>query len=123
MQWRESRIKTLYPDLNHSTNSGIYILNYDPSDAVSERRRKRKARTPSPPRMTPTFSRQSARTRERPPGLHSEWSTTGKPLPRVKVLEGIFSSTQKREIVRKLTDTMVSIEGKNLRLLTQTGDG
>jgi 4-oxalocrotonate tautomerase len=41
----------------------------------------------------------------------------------VKVLEGIFSSTQKREIVRKLTDTMVSIEGKNLRLLTQTGDG
>jgi 4-oxalocrotonate tautomerase len=40
------------------------------------------------------------------------------PLINVKVIEGVFSSTQKREIVRKLTDTMVSIEGENLRPLT-----
>jgi 4-oxalocrotonate tautomerase len=40
------------------------------------------------------------------------------PLINVKVIEGVFSPTQKREIVRKLTDTMVSIEGENLRPLT-----
>lgn len=40
------------------------------------------------------------------------------PLINVKVIEGVFSSAQKREIVRKLTDTMVSIEGENLRPLT-----
>jgi len=30
----------------------------------------------------------------------------------VKVLEGVFTPTQKQEMVRKLTDTMVSIEGE-----------
>ena len=40
------------------------------------------------------------------------------PLLNVKVLEGVFSPTQKREIIRKLTDTMVSIEGENLRPVT-----
>ena len=40
------------------------------------------------------------------------------PLLNVKVLEGVFSPTQKREIIRKLTDTMVSIEGENLRAAT-----
>ena len=40
------------------------------------------------------------------------------PLLTVKVLEGVFTPGQKKEMVRKLTDTMVSIEGENLRPLT-----
>jgi 4-oxalocrotonate tautomerase len=37
------------------------------------------------------------------------------PLINVKVIEGVFSSAQKQEVVRKLTDAMVSIEGENMR--------
>jgi 4-oxalocrotonate tautomerase len=40
------------------------------------------------------------------------------PLIQVKVIEDVFTQTQKREIVRKLTDTMVSIEGENMRPVT-----
>ena len=40
------------------------------------------------------------------------------PLIQVKLIEGVFSQSQKREIIRKLTDTMVSIEGENLRPVT-----
>jgi 4-oxalocrotonate tautomerase len=40
------------------------------------------------------------------------------PLLNVKVLEGVFSQAQKQEMIRKLTDTMVSIEGENLRAVT-----
>ncbi len=40
------------------------------------------------------------------------------PLIQVKVIEGVFSSEQKREIVKKLTDAMVSIEGENMRHVT-----
>lgn len=40
------------------------------------------------------------------------------PLVNVKVIEGVFSETQKKEMVQKLTDTMVSIEGENLRRFT-----
>jgi 4-oxalocrotonate tautomerase len=36
----------------------------------------------------------------------------------VKVIEGVFSPAQKREIIHKLTDTMVSIEGEALRPYT-----
>ncbi len=34
------------------------------------------------------------------------------------MIEGVFTPTQKQEIIRKLTDTMVSIEGENLRPYT-----
>jgi 4-oxalocrotonate tautomerase len=37
------------------------------------------------------------------------------PLINVKVIEGVFTSSQRREIVQKLTETMVSIEGENMR--------
>ena len=37
------------------------------------------------------------------------------PLIEVKVIEGVFSQKQKQEMVTRLTDTMVSIEGENLR--------
>lgn len=40
------------------------------------------------------------------------------PLIQVRIIEGVFSGAQKAEIVRKLTDTMVSIEGENLRPVT-----
>jgi 4-oxalocrotonate tautomerase len=40
------------------------------------------------------------------------------PLIQVKLIEGVFSETQKRQIVRKLTDAMVSIEGENMRPVT-----
>ena len=36
----------------------------------------------------------------------------------VKLIEGVFTPTQKQEMIRKLTDTMVSIEGENLRPVT-----
>jgi 4-oxalocrotonate tautomerase len=40
------------------------------------------------------------------------------PLVNVKLIEGVFTPAQKQEMVRKLTDTMVAIEGENLRPLT-----
>lgn len=40
------------------------------------------------------------------------------PLINVKLIEGVFTPTQKQEIIRKLTDTMVSIEGENMRPVT-----
>jgi 4-oxalocrotonate tautomerase len=40
------------------------------------------------------------------------------PLIQVKVIEGVFSHEQKREIVQKLTDAMVSVEGENMRPVT-----
>ena len=40
------------------------------------------------------------------------------PLLTVKVIEGVFTSAQKQDMVRKLTDTMISIEGENLRPAT-----
>jgi 4-oxalocrotonate tautomerase len=40
------------------------------------------------------------------------------PLIQVKVIEGVFTEAQLREIVPKLTDAMVSIEGENMRPVT-----
>jgi 4-oxalocrotonate tautomerase len=40
------------------------------------------------------------------------------PLVDVKVIEGIFDNDQKREIIERLTDTMVGIEGENMRGVT-----
>jgi 4-oxalocrotonate tautomerase len=40
------------------------------------------------------------------------------PLIQVKVIEGVFSASQKREMVQKLTDAMVAIEGEKLRAVT-----
>jgi 4-oxalocrotonate tautomerase len=40
------------------------------------------------------------------------------PFVNVKVIEGVFSSDQKQDMVRKLTDTMVDIEGENMRPVT-----
>lgn len=40
------------------------------------------------------------------------------PLINVKLIEGVFSESQKRTIVERITDAMVSIEGENLRPVT-----
>ncbi len=40
------------------------------------------------------------------------------PLVNVKVIEGVFTQAQKQEMVRKLTDAMVSVEGENMRPVT-----
>jgi 4-oxalocrotonate tautomerase len=40
------------------------------------------------------------------------------PLIQVRVLRDVFSKEQKREIISKLTDAMVSIEGESMRGLT-----
>lgn len=40
------------------------------------------------------------------------------PLIEVKMIEGVFNTAKKQEIVKKLTDAMVSIEGEALRPYT-----
>jgi 4-oxalocrotonate tautomerase len=40
------------------------------------------------------------------------------PFVTVKALEGVFTTAQKHEIIRKITDSMVSIEGENFRPVT-----
>jgi 4-oxalocrotonate tautomerase len=40
------------------------------------------------------------------------------PLIQVKAIEGVFTAEQKREIVQRLTDTLVAIEGESMRPVT-----
>jgi 4-oxalocrotonate tautomerase len=40
------------------------------------------------------------------------------PFVNVKLIEGVFDAAQKREIVERLTETMVDIEGENMRSVT-----
>jgi 4-oxalocrotonate tautomerase len=40
------------------------------------------------------------------------------PLINVKLIEDVFTSEQKVQIVERLTDAMVSIEGENMRGVT-----
>ena len=40
------------------------------------------------------------------------------PLIEVKMIEGVFSAEKKQEIIKKLTDAMVSVEGEALRPYT-----
>ena len=40
------------------------------------------------------------------------------PLVQVKLIEGVFSPDQKQEIITRLTETMVDIEGENMRPVT-----
>jgi 4-oxalocrotonate tautomerase len=42
-------------------------------------------------------------------------------LIQVKLIEGVFTSPQKQEIVERLTDAMVEIEGENMRKATWCG--
>jgi 4-oxalocrotonate tautomerase len=40
------------------------------------------------------------------------------PFVNVKLIEGVFDADQKREIVERLTETMVGIDGENMRQVT-----
>jgi 4-oxalocrotonate tautomerase len=40
------------------------------------------------------------------------------PLIQVKLIENVFSPEQKGEIIERLTDAMVEIEGENMRPVT-----
>jgi 4-oxalocrotonate tautomerase len=40
------------------------------------------------------------------------------PFVNIKLIEGVLSDSQKQEIITKVTDAMVSIEGENLRPVT-----
>jgi len=40
------------------------------------------------------------------------------PLVNVKLIEGVFDNAQKREIVERLTDAMVEVEGESMRQVT-----
>jgi 4-oxalocrotonate tautomerase len=40
------------------------------------------------------------------------------PLVNVRLIEGVFTSAQKSEMIHKLTETMVEIEGESLRPVT-----
>ena len=40
------------------------------------------------------------------------------PLVNVKIIEGVFDDSQKRDMIEKLTETMVEIEGENMRGVT-----
>jgi 4-oxalocrotonate tautomerase len=40
------------------------------------------------------------------------------PLIQVKAIEGVFSASQQKQVVERLTETLVEIEGENLRPAT-----
>jgi 4-oxalocrotonate tautomerase len=57
-------------------------------------------------------------------GQRTAWPATkmeGKqtmPFVNVKVIEGVFTPTQKQDIVRRVTDAMVAVEGEIMRPVT-----
>jgi 4-oxalocrotonate tautomerase len=40
------------------------------------------------------------------------------PFVNVKLIKGVFDATQKQQMIEKLTDTMVEIEGESMRPVT-----
>lgn len=40
------------------------------------------------------------------------------PLVTIKLIEGVYSQEQKREMIRRMTDTMVDLEGEHMRPVT-----
>ena len=40
------------------------------------------------------------------------------PLVSVKLIEGVFTPAEKQEMIRKVTDAMVSVEGESMRSVT-----
>ncbi|MGZ8695369.1 MAG: tautomerase family protein [Gaiellaceae bacterium] len=40
------------------------------------------------------------------------------PLIQVKVIENVFTKTQKQEMIERLTDAMVEVEGEGMRPVT-----
>lgn len=40
------------------------------------------------------------------------------PMVQIKVIEGVFTDQQKKDMIEKVTDAMVAIEGENMRGVT-----
>jgi 4-oxalocrotonate tautomerase len=40
------------------------------------------------------------------------------PFVQIKLIEGVFSGEQKRQILNKVTEAMLSVEGENMRQVT-----
>lgn len=40
------------------------------------------------------------------------------PLVQIKLIEGVFAPEQKQEMIERVTDAMVSVEGENMRPIT-----
>ncbi len=40
------------------------------------------------------------------------------PLVQIKLIDGVFSKEQKREMLNQVTEAMLSVEGENLREVT-----
>jgi len=40
------------------------------------------------------------------------------PFVNIKIIEGVFSNDQKQQMIEKVTDAMVAIEGENMRPVT-----
>lgn len=40
------------------------------------------------------------------------------PLIEIHIIEGVFNQAQKKQMIEQVTDTMVSLEGENLRSVT-----
>jgi 4-oxalocrotonate tautomerase len=53
-----------------------------------------------------------------PAGNHRTRRRKPMPLIQVRVIKDVFSKEQKQQIITKLTDAMVSIEGENMRGVT-----
>jgi 4-oxalocrotonate tautomerase len=51
-------------------------------------------------------------------GHHGDHEEDGMALIKVTVIAGVFTAPQKQEIVERLTDAMVEIQGENMRGLT-----
>jgi 4-oxalocrotonate tautomerase len=40
------------------------------------------------------------------------------PLITIKLIEGVYSQNQKQEMIKRMTDTMVDLEGEHMRPVT-----
>ncbi len=40
------------------------------------------------------------------------------PMVQIKLIEGVFNDAQKKEMIKKVTDAMVTVEGENMRGVT-----
>jgi 4-oxalocrotonate tautomerase len=74
-------------------------------------------------KRTPVHNRRATRAVVTPVSYSHGWQENQKesnemPFVNVKVIEGVFSATQKQDIVRKVTDAMVEIEGETMRPVT-----
>ncbi|WP_228646636.1 4-oxalocrotonate tautomerase family protein [Microtetraspora sp. AC03309] len=94
--------------MTSSSRTRPSLISYTDNSALGEHR------TPRGFRKRPFSSRPGVWMRS---AYRVEWRQL-MPLINVKVIEGVFTEAQKAEIVQKLTEAMVRIEGENMRSLT-----